>query len=246
MSGSSWSCHGPRAPGPARGVTSLIVLAEDHVRRGSPACIAPTGSGASPPPSACLGSPLHTRSVQGAVSPCWEADLPDVVAAPPARRAWTPPPAALEVPLPGTSPTTSAFPPCGPGRRSTQPGQRLPHGTLGAAAVIRFCAGPQVGAPPRALLPLRRTPYGRRGFSIRAAHGVFPPRASDRLTVRIGPWTVWGLSPHHMRSLVGCSPNARFQARGIAGARYERTLFPVACKPLLGSSSLRLLNSGDR
>jgi hypothetical protein len=29
-------------------------------------------------------------------------------------------------------------------------------------------------------------------------------------------------------------PNATLQARGIAGARYERTLFPVACKRLLG------------
>jgi hypothetical protein len=27
--------------------------------------------------------------------------------------------------------------------------------------------------------------------------------------------------------------NARFQARERAGARYERTLFPVACKPLI-------------
>ena len=29
-------------------------------------------------------------------------------------------------------------------------------------------------------------------------------------------------------------PNARFQARRRAGARHERTLFAVACKPLLG------------
>jgi hypothetical protein len=30
------------------------------------------------------------------------------------------------------------------------------------------------------------------------------------------------------------TPNARFQARRRAGARYERTLFAVACKPLFG------------
>jgi len=30
------------------------------------------------------------------------------------------------------------------------------------------------------------------------------------------------------------APNARFQARERAGARHERTLFPVACKPLFG------------
>ncbi len=28
------------------------------------------------------------------------------------------------------------------------------------------------------------------------------------LTVRIGPLTVWGLAPHKIHSLVGCSPNA--------------------------------------
>ena len=49
---------------------------------------------------------------------------------------------------------------------------------------------------------------GSRGFSVRASHGLLPPRAPDMLTVRIGPLTVWGLSPHQIRSLVGCSPNA--------------------------------------
>src|SRR5881409_2382301 len=31
--------------------------------------------------------------------------------------------------------------------------------------------------------------------------------------------------------------NATLQARGIAGARHERTLFPVACTRLLGASA---------
>jgi hypothetical protein len=35
-------------------------------------------------------------------------------------------------------------------------------------------------------------------------------------------------------SCVPVAPNARFQARRRAGARDERTLFAVACKPLLG------------
>jgi hypothetical protein len=43
-----------------------------------------------------------------------------------------------------------------------------------------------------------------------------------------------GLSPHKMRSLVGCSPNARRQARLEAGATQERTLAAVACTPWLG------------
>ena len=43
-----------------------------------------------------------------------------------------------------------------------------------------------------------------------------------------------------MRSLVGCSPNARFQPLPEAGA--ERTLLAVGCKPLFGSGgALRIL-----
>ena len=57
--------------------------------------------------------------MQVAVSPCWEKDLPDVIAAPLSLRAWTPTPVALEVLLPVSSPKTSAFPSFGPGRRST-------------------------------------------------------------------------------------------------------------------------------
>jgi hypothetical protein len=62
-----------------RGVTSLIVVSGDHVSRCYPAFFAPTDSCASPQPSSCLGGILNTRSVQVAVSPCWEEDLPDVV-----------------------------------------------------------------------------------------------------------------------------------------------------------------------
>jgi hypothetical protein len=90
----------------------------DHVRGCCPAFIAPTGACASPLPSLCLGRTLHTRSVQVAVSPCWAADLPDVLSAPPSLRAWTPPPAALEGHGPVASPKTAAFPSFGPGRRS--------------------------------------------------------------------------------------------------------------------------------
>ena len=76
------------------------------------------------PPAASV-IPSDSGSRQVAVSPCGEEDLPDVVSAHPSLRAWTPPPAALEGHMPVTAPTTAAFPPCGPGRRSTRPGQRL-------------------------------------------------------------------------------------------------------------------------
>jgi hypothetical protein len=45
-----------------------------------------------------------------------------------------------------------------------------------------------------------------------------------------------GLSPHQMRSLVGCSPNAGRQPPLEADARHERTLYAVACTPSLGGA----------
>ena len=109
------------------------------------------------PPRASV-RPLDTRSVQVAVSPCGEEDLPDVIAAHPSLRAWTPTPAALEVHVPVSSLKTAAFPPFGPGRRSTMPVPRLPYGALFEAVVISSCSGPQVCSPPRSLLPLRFPP----------------------------------------------------------------------------------------
>jgi hypothetical protein len=159
------------------------VISADHVSRCYPTFIAPTGSCASPPPSSCLGGPLNTRSVQVAVSPCWEEDLPDVVSAHLSLRAWTPTPAARVVHLPVSSHTTAAFPPFGPGRRSAKPVQRFQYGALFEATVISLCSGPQVCSPPRSLLPIRCPPYGSRDFSIRASHGLLPPRAPDMLTV---------------------------------------------------------------
>ena len=75
--------------------------------------------------------------MQVAVSPCWEEDLPDVISAYLSLRAWTPTPAAREVPVPVSSLTTAAFPSFGPGRRSTITIQRLQYGALFEAAVIR-------------------------------------------------------------------------------------------------------------
>ena len=171
------------------GVTSLVVVSMDHVSRCCPAFIAPTGSCASPPPSLCLGRTLNTRSVQVAVSPCWEKDLPDVIAAYLSLRAWTPTPAARGVRLPVSSSTTSAFPSFGPGRRSAKPVQRFQYGALFEAAVICSCSGPQVCSPPRSLLPIRLTLYGSCDFSIRASRGLLPPHAPDMLAVRIGQLT---------------------------------------------------------
>src|SRR5262245_19111619 len=158
MSGYSWSCQVPRVPLHVPGVTVTRHDVTHHISGYYPTFIAPTGSGASPPPSLCLGRTLNTRSVQVAVSPCWEKDLPDVVSAHLSLRAWTSTPAARVVPVPVSSHTTAAFPSFGTGRRSAKPVQRFQYGALFEAAVIRSCSGPQVCSPPRSLLPLRLEP----------------------------------------------------------------------------------------
>jgi hypothetical protein len=89
---------------------------QNLVSRHYPAFLAPTDSCQSKP-SSCHGKPSGTRSLQVAVSPCWESDLPGVVSANLSSRAWTPTPAALVVHLPVSSHKTTAFPRSGPGRR---------------------------------------------------------------------------------------------------------------------------------
>jgi hypothetical protein len=155
----------------------------NHVSRRDPALIAPTGSCANPPPSSCLGGTLNTRSVQVAVSPCWEEDLPDVISAHLSLRAWTSTPAALEVHVPVSSLKTAAFPPV-----RTGSALHNAHAATSAWRPFRGCSHsltfrPQVCSPPRSLLPLRFPPYGSRGFYIRASRGSLPPHAPDMLTV---------------------------------------------------------------
>jgi hypothetical protein len=109
-------------------------------------------------PPLAYGLPWDNGSVPVAVSPGWEEDLPDVLCASLSLRAWTSTPAARVVHVPVSSPTTAAFPPFGPGRRSTMSVQQLQYGALVEAVVMRSCSGPQVCSPPRSLLPLRPLP----------------------------------------------------------------------------------------
>jgi hypothetical protein len=77
----------------------------------------------------------------------------------------------------------------------------------------------------------RRVPIGTpgsRGFYVHAYLGSLPPRAVDMLAVRIEQLTAWGLSPHKIRSLVGCSPRLPLCAHapladpgGILSARHN-------------------------
>ena len=168
----------PRAPWPEQGVTSLVVVSETTstgvtllsslVRAHAPVLTPPSSSEVS----------SDSGSWQVALSPCWEEDLPDVVSAPLSLRAWTPTPAALEVPVPVSSPKTSAFPSFGPGRRSTKSVQRFQYGAHFEAAVMRSCSGPQVCSPPRSLLPIRPRRMAAVTFPSEPLVGCYlpPPR----------------------------------------------------------------------
>jgi hypothetical protein len=121
VSGYSWSCQVPRAPVHEPGVPSLVV-----VSRTTSAGVTPPSSllrahaSVLHPPRASV-RPSDTRSLQVAVSPCWEEDLPGVISAHLSLRAWTPTPVAPVVHVPVSSHRTTAFPTFGTGRRSTTP-----------------------------------------------------------------------------------------------------------------------------
>src|SRR5262249_30922421 len=119
MSGYSWSCQAPRAPLHDRGVTSLIVVSGTTSADVTPPSSLVRAHASVLNPLRASVVPSDTRSMQVAVSPCWEKDLPDVISAYLSLRAWTSTPAARVVHLPVSSHTTAAFPSFGPGRRST-------------------------------------------------------------------------------------------------------------------------------
>src|SRR6266571_9306369 len=85
-----------------------------HVSGCYPTFIAPTGSCVNPPPSSDLGATLGPQVCAGCCQPLLGGGPSRRCSAHLSLRAWTPTPAALEVLLPVSSLTTSAFPPFGP------------------------------------------------------------------------------------------------------------------------------------
>jgi hypothetical protein len=166
--GTPW-CAGPTCPGPpgaAKGPEPLGMLevfprsswAQRTTSAGVPLLSSLLRAPASvlTPPLAS-GCPWHNGSGPVAGSPGWEADLPDVLSASLALRAWPSPPAARVVQLPVASHTTTAFPSGGPGRRSPR--------CRTATSVRRACSGLQSGAAGQAHRcarpPDRSYRYGR-------------------------------------------------------------------------------------
>ncbi len=187
-----------------------------------PSLFAHTGSCASPF-SLLYSSPSVNGSLQVVVSPCWEKDLPDVIAANLSLRAWTPTPAALVVHSPVSSHKTSAFPTLGPGRRlatlRTATSVRARFSRLQSFRYVqarRFARHP--GRPYRSSASACRffgllvfSPFpgecltlpnlgplvglGSRGFSFRAPHSLLPPCVPDMLAVRIEQLTAGDFHP---------------------------------------------------
>ncbi len=203
----------------------LVPRAPSPLDRPYPVDRATLGSCARPRSSAPLAHRSTVQSGPVGASPCWNPVLPAVLSAPPARRAWTPTPAARGGPSPVSSPPTSAFPPVGPGRSPPDPCRDFRPVALSGLQSFRnvqarrFARHPgrsYRGAPPQ----------GSRDFYIRASRGSLPPPAPDMLAVRIGQLTAGDSHPHKMRSLVGCSPNARLEPLpGVTGPRPPQLCF---------------------
>ena len=191
-----------------RGVTSLIVVSGPR-QQVFPCVIARTGSCVSPHPSLCLRShPWSTGLCRLLSAPAGRRTfptfslrlLPCVLGPLPRRRVWCTYPFLPPRQRPSPRSDRGGAPPCPYSDCSTA---HFPFSRLQSFASVqaRRCAR-HPGRSSR-----HTTSCGSRGFSVRASHGLFPPRAPDMLTVRIGPLTVWGLSPQQIRSLLGCSPN---------------------------------------
>ncbi len=183
----------PRAPSPRA--------------RHYPGELATMGSCARPRSSAPLAHRSTVQSGQVAASPCWNQVLPDVISAHPSRRAWTPTPAARGVHSPVASPTTSAFPPLGQGRRPPDPCSDF--STVALSGLQSFL---NVQARRFARHPGRSyrcaSPQGSRDFYVRASRGSLPPHAPDMLAVRIGQLTAGDSHPIRCAALSAAPPTS--------------------------------------
>lgn len=135
--------------------------------------------------------------------------------------------------------TTSAVRPEGPTRVARIVYLPVPTRRLGDGIARQVL--PQVSFQPRP--SLRRVPKREEEGGLEPADrmasreqvSVQLPRVDDG-AIRIRDLQSLEFPGQSMSSGVAdCTDNAALQARGIAEARHERTLFPVACKRLFGA-----------
>jgi hypothetical protein len=76
--------------------------------------------------------------------------------------------------------------------------------------------------------------------------GLEPSAPDSRRPAPLGEAPLWPQPWGAREQPAGVASNARFQARRRAGARHERTLFAVACKPLFGLALARIMGMQTR
>ena len=157
-----------------------------------------------PSSSLSLCFPSESPSSPVAVSP---SAFPSVLSANLSSTAWPLTPAVLLVHLLDSSHEASAFPNSSVSRHLAVFPQ---HDCL--PAFIFGAAGPSLRFRPPSWLATQVVPPvgysstpGRHGLYVHAYLGLSPPRAVDRLTVRIEQLTVGGLSPSKICDLAGRS-----------------------------------------
>jgi hypothetical protein len=107
----------PRAPLPARGVTSHDAASRTPSEGSTPPSSLLRAHAPDQIPPSGFGSPYSTGSLQVVVSPCCKMALPGVISATLSPDAWTLTPALLLVHLPVSSQETSAFAESRPARQ---------------------------------------------------------------------------------------------------------------------------------
>jgi hypothetical protein len=107
-------------------------------------------------------------------------------------------------------------------------------------AAIPLCSGPQVCSPPRSFLPLRLIGAGQPRL-LRPSRTCFVASAcigyADHLPRQL---VVWGLAPHKIHSLVGCSSvAARFRQLTAAATSRHRGGLRTGRSSVLRATCLR-------
>jgi hypothetical protein len=177
----------PRAPLPARGVTSYDAASRAPSEGATPPSSLLRAHAPDQDPLTSLGHyPSVGESLQVVVSPCWEMALPDVISASLSLDAWSSIPVGLLVHMPGSSQSTAAFPRgC---KRVGFPPQPRPatsrqEGTFEMIDIPVYRSGLQVCLPPRSLPPQQLMPLGSHGVYVRAECMSLPSCTSDMLAV---------------------------------------------------------------
>ena len=116
-------------------------------------------------------------------------------------------PSGRRVPVPVTSPTSSAFPKSRVGRLSPNcSAKRLHAAGVSRSSLFLTFRPPGLLATQVSPTTAPKGPQGSRDFYTRANHASLPLRASGMLAVRIRQLTAEGLSPSKTSSLVGRYP----------------------------------------